>query len=178
MTQLLRPVLLSEKIRQTVSLSNKFVTRYQSCASFSILQHPAICGRTVVNGQSTTQCKYFLQCEPFPPSHMSSVRRFSLEYFYSAQFPPVAAGVNLFTTIHDVSGLPWWLSLMGTALMVNLCLSFPMAVMGERTHARLAKLMPEIKEKRETLKREVDHARVAKGWSAKTAKREFYVNVS
>ena len=62
--------------------------------------------------------------------------------------------------------------------MVNLCTSFPLAVMNEKSQARLMNLMPEMKKKSELLKREVDHARVTKGWSHQKAKFEFNANVS
>lgn len=97
-----------------------------------------------------------LSVPPWAPK--GSVRYFSgrdlfTEFagIFSANAPHVAVTMQTFQTIHDMTGLPWWGSIVVGGVFLRSIIGFPMHVINEVNTARVINIQPKMMEFRKTL---------------------------
>ncbi|XP_003738225.1 cytochrome c oxidase assembly protein COX18, mitochondrial [Galendromus occidentalis] len=66
--------------------------------------------------------------------------------------PPVVFAEQTLTKIHELSGLPWWASIVISTIGIRVFVTFPLAIYSEANLAKLASLEPEAREINQILK--------------------------
>ncbi|BFZ03173.1 hypothetical protein BsWGS_06212 [Bradybaena similaris] len=92
-------------------------------------------------------------------------------------FFPVYGAEKTIVYFHQITGLPWWLTIILTAFMLRVVVMIPFTVHTFRNMAKLQNLQPEVKEKAERLKLEVSMAMHQFGWDQERAKQEYNKNL-
>ncbi|KAK0043478.1 mitochondrial inner membrane protein COX18, partial [Biomphalaria pfeifferi] len=93
-------------------------------------------------------------------------------------FPTIQAADYMLKNLHDVTGLPWWLTIISSAFLLRVVLMIPVTLLTQHNNSRLQRLAPEIKEKSIALKSEVKKAVIQFGWDQNRAKKEYYNKLS
>lgn len=80
---------------------------------------------------------------------------------------------NFLVNIHDVSGLPWWGTIIGTTVLLRTAITLPLAVYQYYILAKLESIKCEMPAIVKELKEEIAIAIRLYNWDEKTAKRTF-----
>ncbi|CAG5130542.1 unnamed protein product [Candidula unifasciata] len=91
-------------------------------------------------------------------------------------FFPIYGAEKVIVYFHQITGLPWWFTIILTAFMLRVVVMIPFTVHSYRNMAKLQNLQPEVKEKAERLKLEVSMAMHQFGWDQKRARMEYNKN--
>ena len=86
------------------------------------------------------------QHAPLQKRHIQLVPDVVRNYYLTPDFPPIGSLVNVLTSAHDLTGLPWWASIALTTVGLRTLFTLPLSI-----HAR------QIQNRRELLKPEIEH---------------------
>lgn len=86
---------------------------------------------------------------------------------------PVGHFQNMLLTVHDYTGLPWWVTIVGTTVALRTAITLPLAIHQHYIVAKLENLNLEMAEIVEELKREMAVAVKMFKWDEKTARRHY-----
>lgn len=81
-------------------------------------------------------------------------------------------------TIHDVTGLPWWASIICTTILARSIITLPLGIYQNYILAKLQNLNPEMVEITNELKKETALAIKQFNWNEATAKHHYRRSVS
>ena len=115
------------------------------------------------------------------PSNVTSRRHFSREtfaYYLSSDFPPIGFAKTVLLNIHEMTGLPWWATIMMTTFTLRTLVTLPFSIYSTYILAKVESLGPEIGGMSQQLKKEVAIGKKKYGWDQKTAIYQFNINVS
>ena len=88
-----------------------------------------------------------------PPQYYQSVpqqRKIHLipdvvrNYYLTPDFPPIGGIINLLTSVHDITGLPWWASIAVTTVGLRTVWTLPLSIYGRQLQNRRELLKPEL----------------------------------
>uniref|UniRef100_UPI00358E3683 cytochrome c oxidase assembly protein COX18, mitochondrial isoform X1 n=2 Tax=Myxine glutinosa TaxID=7769 RepID=UPI00358E3683 len=84
--------------------------------------------------------------------------------------PPVVFIENTLVSLHDLSGLPWWATVVTGTVITRVVLTAPLAVYQNYIINKVERLRPEIADLGQLHWREVQQDRQLRGWSEKKAR--------
>ena len=119
-------------------------------------------------------------CVDHSTHSFSQKRNFSAETYYkyfSPDFPPIGFAQKVFEYVHDVTGLPWWASILFTTFTLRTVITLPLAVHAMKVIAKVEMLQPEIKDLSTELKKEVALAVKKFGWQQPRARKMYNATV-
>ncbi|XP_073494086.1 cytochrome c oxidase assembly protein COX18, mitochondrial isoform X1 [Phyllobates terribilis] len=94
-----------------------------------------------------------------------------------ADSAPVHLAENVLMSIQEVTGLPWWVTIMCTTIVLRTAVTLPLSVYQMHILGKVEKLQPEIKNLAKELQYEVAVYGKQQGWSDKVAKFHFRKNM-
>lgn len=103
-------------------------------------------------------------------SFLSSYRASLMDFYQgylSPESPPVALTMRYLETIHDVTGLPWWGSIILSTVILRTTVTLPFAIYTSHLMAKNGLLAPEIRNAELKLRMEIDAISSYKRWSKK-----------
>ncbi|PVD39543.1 hypothetical protein C0Q70_02178 [Pomacea canaliculata] len=93
--------------------------------------------------------------------------------YFSPDVAPIGYAQNVLESIHSVTGLPWWASILVTTVLLRSLVTLPLTIYSMHIIARVEQLQPEIAKLSQELRREVAVAVKTFGWDAKTARFKY-----
>lgn len=112
-----------------------------------------------------------------PVRHHSTFSE-TLAYYYSPEFPPIHCAMRFLELTHDLTGLPWWMSLALSVVLLRTTVTLPFTIAAHRNAGRLRKQETELREKADILRADIRAAKQLHGWDEKYARKQFHVTVS
>ncbi|XP_030751424.1 cytochrome c oxidase assembly protein COX18, mitochondrial [Sitophilus oryzae] len=91
-----------------------------------------------------------------------------------SESPPVEYCQKFLLSIHDITGLPWWASIICSTVLVRTTITLPLAVYQQYILAKLENLKLELPDLVKELKKETAIAVRLYGWDEPTARRAYY----
>ncbi|NP_001279727.1 mitochondrial inner membrane protein COX18-like [Callorhinchus milii] len=95
-----------------------------------------------------------------------------------ADSPPIQLIQDLLTNVHQVTGLPWWATIMFTTVALRTSITIPLAVYQMYIIAKVENLQPEIAKLAKQLRYEVSVRAKQLEWSEKVTRFQFRKNLS
>lgn len=111
-------------------------------------------------------------CKALPSNHHQQQRHFSFQNFWDSvsNSPPVHFMQDSLTQLHDVSGLPWWSSIIVSTIIIRGAITFPLAVHQAKNLTKFEKVTEEMPALVKELKVETAHAMKKFKWNEKQAR--------
>ncbi|XP_043557753.1 cytochrome c oxidase assembly protein COX18, mitochondrial isoform X1 [Chiloscyllium plagiosum] len=149
---------------QRIGCNRQFSSLSKSFEGNGVFQSPIVSHRRTV---SLSSC--------VPASAVSTPQPGWYESF--ADSVPVQLTQDLLTNVQQVTGLPWWASIICTTLALRATVTFPLAIYQMYIIAKVENLQPEIAELAKRLRYEVSVRAKQVGWSEKVARFHFRKNL-
>lgn len=134
-------------------------------AAYSLFRTSVIFPSGQNNASSTLKRQFSV------PSSVESLARNQTGLFkWLSESTPVEYAQKLLLTVHDVSGLPWWATIVCTTVLLRTCITVPLAVYQYYILAKLENLKLEMPGIAEELKKETAVAIKMYNWDERTTK--------
>ncbi|XP_073446550.1 cytochrome c oxidase assembly protein COX18, mitochondrial isoform X2 [Dendrobates tinctorius] len=179
-------ILLSKRCHQARSFGIATIKKHQQGLKFpaQTLPHSHRC--ISVNGKSLLCAAYVASASHHRTitstgaSAAASTGQVNSDYGVFAKIAdsaPVHLAENVLLSVQEVTGLPWWVTIMCTTIVLRTAVTLPLSVYQMHILGKVEKLQPEIKDLAKELQYEVAVYGKQQGWSDKVAKFHFRKNM-
>lgn len=121
----------------------------------------------ITGDQSVTQLRHRFLCSPPASSTINAHRNFSFSSFFTmvSNSAPVHHFQEHLVLLHDLSGLPWWATIVVSTVALRTVITLPLAIYSNKVSAKLENITGEMPAIVKELKMEAAMARKKFQWS-------------